>query len=50
MKCSHIIDSEKGKYEMLGRTYPMGDVLLSEEIKTYIQKQNEKWRKKECQS
>lgn len=40
----------KGKYEMLGRTYPMGDVLLSEEIKTYIQKQNEKWRKKECQS
>lgn len=40
----------KGKYEMLGRTYPMGDALLSEEIKTYIQKQNEKWRKKECQS
>ena len=36
----------KGKYEMLGRDYPMGDVLLSEEIKTYIQKQNEEWRRK----
>lgn len=36
----------KGKYEMLGRDYPMGDVLLSEEIRTYIQKQNEEWRRK----
>ena len=36
----------KGKYEMLGMDYPMGDVLLSEEIKTYIQKQNEEWRRK----
>ena len=30
MKCSHITDSEKfeKKYEMLGRTYPMGDVFI----------------------
>ena len=40
----------KGKYEMLGRTYQMGDVLLSEEIKTYIQKQNKKWGKRQCHS
>ena len=36
----------KGKYEMLGMDYPMGGVLLSEEIKTYIQKQNAEWRRK----
>lgn len=35
----------EGKYEMLGRTYEMGDVTLSEEIKTYIEQQNELWRK-----